>query len=68
MGREQGSARPCGEICTRMWGLSAVFWEAVGHTCMLQAELTLQDQFHIKYSHCLSMPALLLCISTAWTH
>lgn len=67
MGPEQGSAGQYKESCTRMWGFSTFFWEAVGNVCMLQAELTHQDQFHIKYSQCLSIPALFLCVSTALT-
>lgn len=47
------SAQGCGDSVR-------FFWEAVGNVCMLQAELTRQDQFHIKYSQCLSIPTLLL--------
>lgn len=66
MGPEQGSAGQGKESCTRMWGFSAFFWEAEGNICMSQAELTCQDQFPIQYSQCLSIPALLLWVTTAW--
>lgn len=65
MAPEQGSAGLCRGICPGMWGCSAFSWEAVGNNiCMLQAELACPDQFHIKYSQCLSIPALLLWVST----
>lgn len=35
--------------------IQCIFWEAVGNSCMLQAELAPQGQFHIKYSQCLSI-------------